>query len=102
LLQKEGIATRVVSMPSWELFLAQPPAYQESVLPTSVRARVSVEAASPFGWDRFVGPFGKTVAMTTFGASAPIDDLLAHFGFTPERVALAVRDSLKLVDATQS
>lgn len=98
-LKSEGIPVRVVSMPSWELFLAQSSSYQESVLPASVRARVSIEAASPFGWHRFVGPYGKTVAMTTFGASAPIGDLLPHFGFTPEHVASAVRESLDLAGA---
>lgn len=101
-LKTDNIPVRVVSMPSWELFLAESDEYRESVLPAGVRARVSVEAASPMGWHRFTGPFGKTVAMTTFGASAPIQDLMAHFGFTPEHVAAAVRESLALAGAANS
>ena len=76
-------------MPSWELFEAQSPAYRESVLPRAVRKRVAVEAASPFGWERYTGLDGAIVAMTGFGASGPAGALFEKFGFTPEAVAAA-------------
>jgi transketolase len=91
LLQGEGIPTRVVSLPCWELFEEQPAAYREEVLPESCRVRVAVEAASAFGWERYVGRCGVILSMKGFGASAPADRLMAHFGFTAERVAEAVR-----------
>jgi transketolase len=81
-LKAEGIAARVVSMPSWELFEQQDPAYRDSVLPPAVTARVAVEQAGPMGWDRYVGNTGAKVVMNTFGASAPIEKLQAKFGFT--------------------
>jgi transketolase len=87
LLETDGIAARVVSMPCVERFEEQEPAYRERVLPRSVRARVCVEALSPLGWDRYAGDAGEVIGMTTFGASAPAKDLFEHFGFTPERVA---------------
>ena len=93
-LAAEGIHARVVSMPSWELFDRQDDAYKESVLPSSVTARVSVEMASTFGWERHVGPKGKAIGMHTFGASAPLKDLLKKFGFTPENVAAVVKQLL--------
>jgi transketolase len=80
-----------VSLPSWELFLEQEEAYRESVLPRAMTARVSVEAAASFGWTRFVGERGESVAIDHFGASAPGDRLFTEFGFTPARVADAVR-----------
>jgi transketolase len=89
-----GIRVRVVSMPSWELFARQPRGYQDTVLPPEIRARVAVEEASPFGWDRWVGAGGTVVAMRGFGASAPRADVERHFGFTPEAVADAVRAQL--------
>jgi transketolase len=95
LLEADGIATRVVSMPSVENFAAQDPAYRDTVLPPSVRARVSVEAASTMGWHRWVGDLGETIGMETFGASAPASDLYKHFGFTPERIADAGRAAVK-------
>ncbi len=85
-LKSEGIKARVVSMPSWEIFEEQDAAYKESVLPSSVTARVSVEMAATFGWDRYVGPKGRTIGMHRFGASAPLKDLLKYFGFTVDRV----------------
>jgi transketolase len=93
-LQAEGIKSRVVSMPSWELFEAQDAAYQESVLPASVTARVSIEMASTLGWDRYVGPKGKIIGMHSFGASAPLKDLLKKFGFDAEAVVSAAKQLL--------
>jgi transketolase len=91
LLQGEGIPTRVVSLPCWELFEGQPAVYREEVLPESCKVRVAVEAASALGWERYVGRRGEILAMNSYGASAPVDRLMAHFGFTAERVAEAVR-----------
>jgi transketolase len=85
-LKSEGIAARVVSMPSWDIFEQQDAAYKESVLPSSVTARVSVEMAATFGWERYVGLKGKKIGMHRFGASAPLKDLLKYFGFTVEAV----------------
>jgi transketolase len=93
-LAAEGVKARVVSIPSFELFEKQDAAYKESVLPASVTARVSVEMASTFGWDRYVGPKGKMVGMHTFGASAPLKDLLKKFGFTVENVVAAAKEAL--------
>jgi transketolase len=93
-LVAEGIKARVVSIPSWELFEEQDAAYKESVLPAAVTARVSVEMASAFGWERYTGPKGKIVGMRTFGASAPLKDLLKKFGFTVENVVAAAKKSL--------
>lgn len=90
-LNAEGIKARVVSMPSWELFEAQDAAYRESVLPAKVTARVSVEMASTFGWERYVGAKGKMIGMHTFGASAPLKALLKHFGFETENVVAAAK-----------
>lgn len=94
ILAAEGIAARVVSMPCWELFEAQPQSYRDAVLPRNVRARVSVEMGSTFGWDRWIGDFGRAVGIDTFGGSAPLKDLLAHFGFSAEAVASAARASI--------
>jgi len=88
-LDGEGIRTRVVSMPCMDHFAAQPPSYREKVLPSSVRARVSIEAAASFGWHRWVGELGETISMESFGASGPAEVLFPHFGFTAERVAEA-------------
>jgi transketolase len=93
-LAGEGVKARVVSIPSFELFEKQDAAYKESVLPASVTARVSVEMASSFGWERYVGPKGKMVGMHTFGASAPLKDLLKKFGFTVENVVAAAKEAL--------
>jgi transketolase len=85
-LSARGVRSRVVSMPSWELFEQQPASYRASVLPPEVRARVAVEQASTLGWDRYVGSRGAVVGMHTFGASAPREALQARFGFTPEAI----------------
>jgi transketolase len=93
-LNAAGIRARIVSMPSWELFEKQDAAYKESVLPSNVTARVSVEMASLFGWERYVGPKGKMIGMRSFGASAPLKDLLKKFGIQADRVAEAAREVL--------
>jgi transketolase len=85
-LEKRGKAVRVVSMPSFELFEAQDQAYRDSVLPPSIRRRLAIEAAVPLSWYRWVGLDGDVVGMTTFGASAPYQDAMRHFGFTVENV----------------
>jgi transketolase len=90
----EGIKARVVSMPSWELFDQQDDAYRDSVIPPSVTARLSVEQASTFGWDRYVGLAGERIGMHTFGASAPLKELQRKFGFTPEKVVATARSQL--------
>jgi transketolase len=93
-LKAEGVAVRLVSMPSWDLFEQQDDAYRESVLPSAVRARVTVEAASVIGWDRYAGSGGAIIGMHTLGSSAPIKDLMKKFGFTPEAVLAAARKQL--------
>ncbi|RZK97415.1 MAG: transketolase, partial [Methylobacterium sp.] len=93
-LKAEGVAARVVSMPSWDLFERQDETYRESVLPPAVLARVAVEQGSVIGWDRYAGSAGTIIGMHTFGSSAPIKDLQAKFGFTPEKVLLAARDQI--------
>ncbi|MGI8921212.1 MAG: transketolase [Solirubrobacteraceae bacterium] len=92
LLEADGIATRVVSMPCLDTFALQDLEYRNGVLPPAVRARVSVEAASPFGWREWVGDQGATIGMETFGASGPAAELYRHFGFTPERIAERARE----------
>jgi len=99
LLEADGIATRVVSMPCVDHFAEQPGEYRERILPRAVRARVSVEAASPLGWHRWVGELGTVIGMETFGASGPAGKLYEHFGFTPERVAEAGRETIARVAA---
>jgi transketolase len=93
-LAKEGVKSRVVSLPSWELFDDQPPEYKDSVLPPSVTARVCVEQASAIGWERYAGSSGHVIGMRTFGASAPLKDLLKKFGFAPESVVAAAKDQI--------
>jgi len=90
-LLADGIPARVVSLPSWELFKAQSAVYRESVLPADIRARVSIEAASSFGWERWIGDEGEAIALDHFGASAPGEVLFEQFGFTPALAAEAVR-----------
>jgi transketolase len=94
LLTGEGIKARVVSMPSWELFEEQDQAYRDSVFLPDVAARVSVEMGSVIGWDRYVGPTGARIGMQSFGASAPLKDLLRKFGFTAEAVAAAAKEQI--------
>ena len=93
-LLSEGIRSRVVSMPSWEIFEQQPRAYRESVLPPNVTARVAVEQASTFGWERYVGTSGQVVGMNTFGASAPLKELQRKFGFEPDHVIAVAKQQL--------
>jgi transketolase len=93
-LKAQGIKARVVSMPCWELFEKQDAAYKESVLPSSVTARVSVEMLATLGWDRYVGPKGKMVGMHSFGASAPLKDVLKKFGFDTDTVVAAAKEVL--------
>ncbi len=93
-LSAEGVRSRVVSLPCWELFDRQEDAYRDQVLPPSVTARVSVEEASTLGWDRYVGLDGEKVGMHTFGSSAPLKEVQTKFGFTPDKVAEAARKAL--------
>jgi transketolase len=97
-LVAQGIKSRVVSMPSWEIFeyhCRKHPEYHEQVLPSEVQARVSVEQASTFGWGEYVGPLGKRIGMKTFGASAPLKELQKKFGFMPEAVVQAAKEVLR-------
>jgi transketolase len=93
-LAEEGIGARVVSLPSWEIFDEQPEDYRNSVLPPEVEARVSIEAASTFGWDKFTGPRGTILGMRSFGLSAPMKVVAEHFGFEPDHVVTAARDQV--------
>ncbi len=93
-LKTEGVKARVVSMPSWEIFEKQDAAYKESVLPSDVTARVSVEMAATFGWERFTGSKGRNIGMRRFGASAPLKDLLKYFGFTVDKVVEEVHAAI--------
>ncbi len=98
-LAAEGIGVRVVSFPSWELFARQGPAYREEVLPRAIRARVAVEAGVPQGWERWVGPWGRILGVHRFGASAPGAVVMAHYGFTVDRVVELARESLAAAQA---
>lgn len=93
-LLAEGVAARVVSMPSWDLFERQPQSYRDEVLPPDVTARLAIEAAAPFGWERYIGPKGAVIGMTRFGASAPHQVLAERFGFTAANVARKVHELL--------
>jgi transketolase len=93
-LSSEGIKSRVISMPSWELFERQTPDYKHSVLPDDVTARVAVEQASTFGWSRYVGSQGETIGMKSFGVSAPLKELAKKFGFSVEGVIAAAKAQL--------
>jgi transketolase len=93
-LTAEGVPCRVVSMPCWELFEAQPAGYRDAVLPPAVRARVAIEQASVLGWERYTGTEGAIVGMHTFGASAPLKALAAKFGFTPDAIVNIARERL--------
>jgi transketolase len=92
--QADGVAVRCVSMPSWELFDAQPQSYRDTVLPPTVSARLAVELGSPQGWDRYVGPRGDVPATDHFGAPAPADVLLREFGFTVDNVVARAKKVL--------
>jgi transketolase len=93
-LAAEGVKARVVSLPCWELFEKQSKEYRESVLPASVTARVCVEAGAAFGWERYAGPTGAIIGMRSFGASAPVKDVLKHFGFTTDNVVATAKKQL--------
>ena len=94
-LKKEGVDARVISMPCMEIFLKQEPEYQEKVMPSAVRARVSMEAGVTMPWYRFVGLDGKALGMDHFGASAPAAVLFKQYGFTVENVVKAAHEVLK-------
>jgi transketolase len=94
-LLSEGIRSRVVSMPSWDIFDHQGQDYRDSVLPPCVKARVAVEQASTFGWERYTGLEGCIIGMKTFGASAPLKELQRRFGFEPNLVVLAAKQLLQ-------
>ena len=96
-LLAEGTRARVVSMPSWDIFERQPRDYQNSVLPPSVKARVAVQQASTFGWERYVGQEGRVIGMHTFGASAPLKELQKKFGFEPDQVVQVAKELLEKV-----
>jgi transketolase len=93
-LASRGIRSRVVSMPSWDIFEHQPRSYRDEVLPATVKARIAVEQASVLGWDRYVGAEGRVIGMKTFGASAPLKELQRKFGFEPERVVATALELL--------
>jgi transketolase len=93
-LASQGVRSRLVSMPSWDIFEHQPPAYREAVLPPGVKSRIAIEQGSVLGWDRYVGPEGHIIGMKTFGASAPLKELQRKFGFEPERVVAAAWELL--------
>ena len=90
----EGIRSRLVSMPSWDIFEHQTQDYRDSVLPPGVTARVAVEQGSTLGWERYVGPSGRVIGMHTFGASAPLKALQQKFGFEPDRVVAVAKELL--------
>ena len=94
-LTKEGVAVRVVSMPSWELFEMQDADYQHKVLPPNVRKRIAIEAGSPIGWHKYVTDEGTTISMNSFGESGPGEEVMAHFGFTVDNVVQQARELLK-------
>jgi transketolase len=93
-LLADGIRSRVVSMPSWDVFDHQPKEYRDSVLPPGVKARIAIEQASTFGWERYVGDAGRIIGMETFGASAPLKELQKKFGFHPDRVVATAKELL--------
>jgi transketolase len=93
-LVAEGIRSRVVSMPSWDIFEHQTQEYRDRILPPHVTARVAVEQGSTLGWERYVGTSGRVIGMHTFGASAPLKELQKKFGFEPDRVAATAKELL--------
>src|SRR6267154_988595 len=102
-LASRGIRSRVVSMPSWDIFEHQPKSYRDEVLPATVKARIAVEQASVLGWDRYVGAEGRVIGMKTFGASAPLKELQRKFGFEPEKVTQIAKELVgkaRLADAS--
>ncbi|NWG27584.1 MAG: transketolase [Ignavibacteriaceae bacterium] len=99
-LQSEGISARVVSFPSWELFDAQSDEYKESVLPKSIKARISIEAGIKQGWEKYLGEYGEAISIEKFGASAPAEGLFKEYGFTKENIIAAVKRVLSKVHST--
>ncbi len=93
-LAAEGIRSRVVSLPCWEIFDRQDREYRDEVLPPEITARVAIEEAATLGWERYVGAEGTIVGMHTFGQSAPFKDVEEEFGFTPEKIAAAAREAV--------
>ena len=93
-LAADGIRSRIASMPSWDIFEQQTREYRDSVLPPEVKARIAIEQASTFGWERYVGADGVVIGMKTFGASAPLKELQKRFGFQPDRVVAAAKTLL--------
>ena len=94
-LTADGVRARVVSMPSWDIFESETQAYRDSVLPPAVTARIAIEQASTFGWERYVGAQGKVIGMQTFGASAPLKALQQEFGFTVDNVVTSAKALLQ-------
>jgi transketolase len=94
-LTADGVRSRVVSMPSWDVFEDQAQSYRDSVLPPQVAARIAIEQGSVIGWDRYIGPAGRVIGMKTFGASAPLKELQRKFGFEPERIVGLAREMLQ-------
>jgi transketolase len=99
-LQSKGINVRVVSFPSWELFEAQSKEYKESVLPKTVKARISIEAGVKQGWEKYIGDFGEAISIEKFGASAPYEIIFKEYGFTTENIVAAVKRVLGNVHKT--
>jgi transketolase len=93
-LKREGIAARVVSVPSWELFEQQDRRYRDDILPPSITTRVAVEAGAVIGWDRYAGPDGAIIGMHSFGESAPGTDVMRKFGFVADKVLQAAKDQI--------
>src|SRR4029077_1082826 len=93
-LAAQGIRSRVVSMPSWDIFEQQPQSYRDDVLLPTVKARLAVEQGSVLGWERYIGMSGRVIGMKTFGASAPLKELQRKFGFEPERVTEVAKELL--------
>ena len=93
-LSARGVRSRVVSMPSWDIFEHQPQSYRDHVLPPGVKTRLAVEQASALGWERYVGDNGRVIGMKAFGASAPLKELQRRFGFEPEKVVEAALQML--------
>jgi transketolase len=99
ILVKEGVETRVVSMPSWELFMEQTQQYRDSVLPPKIEARLSIEAGVTFGWEKWLGSRGQAIGLDHFGASAPEPVLMEQFGFSPSAIAQKAQSLLRLSKA---
>ncbi|MEK6587738.1 MAG: transketolase C-terminal domain-containing protein, partial [Chloroflexota bacterium] len=100
-LAEEGLAVRLVSFPSWELFLEQDQQYRDSVLPREVRARIAIEAASPLGWERWVGDQGLIIGLERFGASAPYEEIYQHLGLTPARVVQVAHELIAAAEPSR-